>query len=100
MKEPRLKNTLERFSANRGETLVETLCAILVSSFAIVMLTTAVVASATANKAADDRDAVLQVEQQAAESHSDAVGTGTVTLGGASYSVTYYGGDDMVSYRK
>lgn len=82
-----------------GETLVETLAAILICTFAVIALTTATVTAARINKQASDRDAQLTIEQVQAETNINPVKTdGTVTFGGSSLSVTYYGGESMTSY--
>ena len=85
-----------------GETLVETLVGILVCSLAAVMLMSAIVSAAHINKLAQDRDGKLQAQQQAAEQKdsSAACGSTTGTLGGTTYDLTYYGGDDMASYAR
>ena len=89
-----------RFSSSRGETLAETLAAILVVTFAIIILMTSVVSAAQINKQASDRDAELLSEQDSAESRTNSLSGGSVTWNGTSLGSTYVfsGGADMVSY--
>ena len=63
----------------KGETLVETLVAVLVCALSIVMLLMATTTATDLNKKAEDRDAQLNQEQIAAE-YGDYVGTATVDL--------------------
>jgi hypothetical protein len=84
---------------NRGETIVETLAGIVVCTLAVLILVTATVTAARINKQAEDRDAQLNVEQLQAEKNVNPLATeGTVTFGGSSLTVTYYGGESMTSY--
>lgn len=94
-----------------GETLVETLVALVVVIFAVVVLVSATVAAATMNRQAQDRHDALQAEQVAAEGgtgdpYSPGSGSApTVTMTDSGGTVTYYtvkvdyhGGEDLVSY--
>lgn len=82
----------------KGETLVETLVAVLVCALSIVMLLMATTTATDLNKKAEDRDAQLNQEQIAAE-YGDYVGTATVTFDGKTYGVQLFGGDDVVAYQ-
>lgn len=91
----------------RGETLVETLVAIVICTFASIVLVTAIVSSASVNRSAKTRDDALKNQETAASTLSEsttaggkAAGTVTFTANGSSssYSVNYSSGDDIVSY--
>lgn len=107
----------------RGETITETLVALLIVVVSFVGLTTATVASFRITKAANDRDGEIRTQQTVAALNSDAtdadvasaskkeikdyIASGTMTFGDASdeseqYSVPviFYGGSDIASYKR
>ncbi|MCH3943658.1 MAG: hypothetical protein WAY93_00550 [Atopobiaceae bacterium] len=91
--------------AQRGETLTETLVAILVCALAAVVLMTAVVTAANVNSSARTRDDTMKTEESAASSLTSSTAekySGTVTFstgaGSSSYNVYYSKGDGIVSY--
>lgn len=91
--------------ASSGETLTETLVAMLVCTLSIAALMTATLSATRMDSLAKQSDARLNAQRQAAESCSTddssdyATATkGSVTLGSTSYDVTYYGGSDIVGY--
>lgn len=82
-----------------GETIVETLVAIVICAFAVVVLTTSTVVAARLNAAAQTRDASFDKQRTAAETGAAAsAADGTVTIAGKDYSVLFYGGDAVSSY--
>ena len=91
---------------SRGETLVETLAAILVVSLTSVFLLTSVMAAQRVNRQAGEGDEQLRLEQDVVERRSDGKpGTvqigkqSTVQIGGGSYPVIRYGeGEALQGY--
>ncbi len=88
--------------ATSGETLTETLVALLISTLGILLLTTSIVSAININRAATARDQDLRSQKQAAELQDEPAGTGTVTVAvdgkETAVDVTFYGGDDISSY--
>lgn len=88
--------------ATSGETLTETLVALLISTLGILLLTTSIVSAININRAATARDQDLRSQKQAAELQYEPAGTGTVTVAvdgkETAVDVTFYGGDDISSY--
>lgn len=87
----------------RGETIVETLTALLIITISFVSLTTAIVTSHRLTSAAQARDRVIRAQQSAAslQSAPDALGAMTFTDakdGKMSVDVGFYGGADIASY--
>lgn len=101
-----------RIASERGETLVETLAAILVCAFAITALFAATAVASRLNAQANERSARLSKELAAAEASGGYLeprsdGTleptteperQTITIGGTTYDVTLSGGPDVVSW--
>ena len=101
-----------RTRSERGETLVETLAAILVCAFAITALFAATAVASRLNMQATERASRHAQELAAAEATgsylerqgdgtlapSDDVQHQTVTICGTSYDVTLSGGPDVVSW--
>jgi type II secretory pathway pseudopilin PulG len=94
-------------SEKTGETLVETLAAILMCTLAVIMLTTAVLTASRLNQAASEQDANILTQREAAEQFSSFSGTGsntiTITVSSNGTENTYsnipvYGGSDVMSY--
>lgn len=86
---------MDKLQSRRGETLVETLAAILIVSLASVVLLTMAVTTVRVTRAAREADRAFQAEVEAAEAQRSAAGTGTVTVrvkGGPAYTyeVTRY----------
>lgn len=94
----------KRFSkGNKGETLVETLCAILIVAMAVLTLTNAVMASSSSNKMAETHYTQLQNEQMDAENSANdntqsEPKSGTISIDGASFNAKFYGGSSIASY--
>ena len=87
-----------------GESIVETLAAILICSLAILMLYTALASASRMNAAADAQAAALRNDIFAAETQGEPEdGLREVSIVGFSetYQVQYYGGQtgDVKSYR-
>lgn len=82
-----------------GDTLVETLAAIIVCTMATIILLTGTVAASNINKMAATRDQDLQGQRQNAENYGGNPQSGTVSVDGTQYSVNYYGGQDIVGYK-
>jgi len=95
-----------RKNHRRGETLIETLVAILVITLSALLLATVTTGSVRINAAAREKDSAFRQELENAETGTRSE-SGTVTLrdaGGASlgsYSVLYSAGGDgaLTSYR-
>lgn len=88
----------------RGETITETLAAILIVTLSTLVLVTLALTAVRFNRTAAEADQRLQAEQVAAENHADGA-PGTVTLRGdhidCTYNVSYTGGDGaLTSYEK
>ncbi len=96
---------MKKLRARSGETLTETLCAVLVMSLSSVLLATMISAASHMNATALEKDSALYSElttaeeQSAAKSEPKAV---EVTINGArvTFSATYYGDKDgaLTSY--
>lgn len=99
-------NSLHHTRARRGETLVETLAAILVVSLTSVFLLTSIMAAQRVNRRAGEGDEQLRLEQDVVERRSDGkqstvqIGKqSTVQIGGGSYPVIRYGeGEALQGY--
>ena len=99
-------NSLHHTRARRGETLVETLAAILVVSLTSVFLLTSVMAAQRVNRRAGEGDEQLRLEQDVVERRSDGKQStvqlgkqSTVQIGGGSYPVIRYGeGEALQGY--
>lgn len=88
--------------AKRGETLVETLAAILIVTLTSLFFLTSVIAAVKINRAASVADDSLRVAQEAVETKKNAQdSTITVTVGSKTreYDVTTYGdSSDLQGY--
>lgn len=102
-----MKRIRERIIAQScGETLVETLAAILVCSFAVIILATAITTAVHLDIAARAHNQSVTAQQTAAETHaSEGAESGTITITGTqsdtsvyTYNVTFHGGDSATSY--
>ncbi len=101
-----------RIASERGETLVETLAAILVCAFAITALFAATAVASRLNQQANERASRLSQELASAEasgayleprsdgtlSPTTSPERQTITIGGTTYDVTLSGGPDVVSW--
>ncbi|MGI6754708.1 MAG: hypothetical protein ACOX4F_01660 [Atopobiaceae bacterium] len=87
-----------------GESLVETLVALLVCTLATALLLMGVSVATELNHRAQTRAEELQVQCNAAEAEDAYLGSGgntaSVTVGSSTYEVELFGGDDLVSYRR
>ena len=91
-------NSLHHTRARRGETLVETLAAILVVSLTSVFLLTSVMAAQRVNRQAGEADEQLRLEQDVVERRSDGKQS-TVQIGSSQYDVIRYGeGEALQGY--
>lgn len=98
-----IKQKLLGWKAQKGETLAETLVAIMVTAFAITALSTGIAASAKLNGDAHAREGAIRASLQAAEraADGDVLGGGTAQVVVTSsegeshnYAVTVYGAAD------
>lgn len=96
---------LRKLRARSGETLTETLCAVLVMSLSSVLLATMISAAAHMNASALEKDRALYTELTAAEARSAAKSEPKavyVTINGTkvTFAATYYGDKDgaLTSY--
>ena len=92
---------LKKLRARSGETLTETLCAVLVMSLSSVLLATMISAASHMNATALEKDSALYSELTTAEEQTDIKEEGTVTVTIASndskkvsFPVSYYGDED------
>ena len=91
-------NDLHHTRARRGETLVETLAAILVVSLTSVFLLTSIMAAQRVNRRAGEADEQLRLEQETVERRENGK-PGTVQVGSSQYDVIRYGeGDALQGY--
>lgn len=79
----------------KGETLTETLAAILISALSSALLLTAVMASSKVNKQTEEADLALREQQIAAEEQINGK-PDTVRVGRDSYPVLRYGEDGQL----
>lgn len=91
----------------RGETLTETLVAILVCTLASIILLTSVVSASNINRSTQQRDEAMKTEESVSSTLSSSTGSGDKVSGTVTFSAngtsstygTYYSkGDDIVSY--
>lgn len=91
-------NSLHHTRARRGETLVETLAAILVVSLTSVFLLTSIMAAQRVNRRAGEADEQLRLEQDVVERRENGK-PGTVQVGSSQYDVIRYGeGEALQGY--
>lgn len=69
-----------KLRSRRGETLVETLCSIMIATLACALLLSLLLAAANINAQARTANARFQTEQQAAEQQSGASAEGQVYI--------------------
>lgn len=79
----------KKILSSRGETLVETLAAILIAALASLMLTYSAVAATRINKAAESADERYAADIMAAEAMTPDTEAGSGTLHAAGNSVDY-----------
>ena len=99
---------IKKLLQNKGETLIESLVALLIATFSVVILTTAITASARINKQNRDADAAFTEELKKVENFSDdATKTSGVkvvfTMDGMPTETTvdvYSGDGELASYKK
>ena len=77
----------KKLSSRRGETLAETLVAVLIVSFASVLLASMLTSSSRLNKTAKENDEELYAAVTAAETQSGTGTDGTVTVSVAGESI-------------
>lgn len=91
-----------RFNAC-GESIVETLAAVLVCSLAILMMYTAMASASRMNAAAESQAAGLREDVLAVEVQAESAGVNTVSVSGfnETYDVEYFVGENenLISYR-
>lgn len=94
------KNCRHRLLDDRGETLVETLCAILIAALSIALLFACVVASNRINSQANAADANYYNTLSGAEKYGTKIQDATITISvsepsasSASFPVELYSGD-------
>lgn len=91
-----------KLASPSGETLTETLCALLVVALASVALATMLSAANRLNASAVERDDALYAGLTAAEGRTSEPAAGTVTVSGGDFSadfdVNWYGADGLWSY--
>lgn len=97
-----MKRILRKLTTRRGETLTETLAALLVICLASAALAAMVTAASRMNAAAMQKDAALYAAVTQTETHSGEGTDGTVdvTVDGEkiTFDVDYYGDDTLTSY--
>lgn len=95
----------QKLAARRGETLTETLVAILVISLSAAVLAAMIGAASRMNRLAIQQDEANYAAISAAETGAGTATNGTVTIttvdgSSTNYHVKFYGGSGFVSYRK
>lgn len=86
--------------SNAGETLVETLAAVLIVGIASTLFLTFVMTSSNMNQAAKGKDDAVYEQLSAAETMGENPKPGTVQFGSDSVNVEVYGGaDGLISYK-
>ena len=93
---------LHKLQARRGETLIETMAALLVIGLASAVFLTMVLSSSRINERAAIRDGHFYEDLTQAEATTgDVPAVGSVTVGEDSVTVDVYGGEkgDLHSYR-
>ena len=98
-----MKNLLLKLQSRKGESLVETLVAILIFTLASITMYTMVTTAANINRIAKENDLAISQQLVIAEQGETAPSTGTVkfTYNGttvASQTVYIYGGQDGTLY--
>lgn len=98
-----MKRLRAKLKSQRGETLVELMASILISTLSVGLLLGAVAVSANLNRQAENADETFYGALTAAESRAGAPRSGTVTVaetGGSSVTldIDVYGGDGLWSY--
>ena len=92
---------MRKLRETSGETLVETLVAILIVTLSSLLFLHMTMASVKISGEAKMMDSQYQTALSAAEEQKTKVSAGTITVGGRDYSVTYYGtgeSDALASY--
>lgn len=100
-----MKRLRAKLKSQRGETLVELMASILISTLSVGLLLGAVAVSANLNRQAEKADETFYTALTAAESRTGESHPGTVTVaetGGSSVSlhIDVYGGDGLWSYAR
>ena len=98
-----MKRWKKKLKSAAGETLAETLAAILVASLSSLILAHAAVSASRVNKAAEAADARFAEQQAAAEAQTVKLSEGTFTFAGegltGAYSVEYFGeADGLITF--
>ena len=98
-----MRRITERLRTRRGETLVETLAAILVAALSVGLLLTCVTAADRINRSARAADDDFYQQLDAAEGRTGAGGSITVDITGengftASIPAALYGGEALRAY--
>ena len=82
---------MRKLRGTSGETLVETLVAILIVTLSSLLFLQMTMASVKISGEAKEMDTEYQTALSAAEEQKTALSTGTITVGEREYAVTYYG---------
>ncbi len=99
-----MKAMVKKFLNAKGETLVETMIAIMITSLSAMLLATAMLVASKINKNVEDADAVFQAGLNTAEQYGGTPVDGSVHLvfdsGTTTADAAYYGGESQLrSYR-
>ncbi len=93
---------MKKLKSVSGETLVETLFALLLITMTSMVFLTLVLSSGRIAAAARAHDKAYQHNLSIAEAQSQVLSSGTIAIGGRSYPVIYYASDDpdnrLISY--
>ena len=82
---------MRKLKKSSGETLVETLVAILIVTLSSLLFLQMTMTSLNISGEAKKMDTDYQASLSAAEEQKTKIATGTITVSGRDYSVTYYG---------
>lgn len=93
---------MKKLSGVSGETLVETLFALLIITMTSILFLNLTLSSGRIAGEARAYDVDYQRSLSIAEEQSEVIGSGAISIGSRSYPVTYFGSDDaqnrLVSY--
>ncbi len=96
------RESVKKLKSSRGETLVETLCALLLITMTSSLFLTLTLSSARISSQARADDKAYRRSLSVAEAQSRVLSSGNIVIRGRSYPVTYYGSGDganrLVSY--
>lgn len=109
-KQPIKESIIHKFSDSKGETIAETLAAVVIASISVSLLFGAIMYSGNIAKATEDKDEKFYLNANLARTQSQVYDSGTlgysssISISNASETVSvdlpvnFYGGDGILSY--